>query len=74
MIFSIVNAAEWGLIISSLSNFSFLFFFSKDEAEFTAASGLGEIYLLISKEKKIIQQLDYIWLLFHFNFISYSLL
>lgn len=73
MIFSIVNAAEWGLIISSLSNFSFLFF-SKDEAEFTAASGLGEIYLLISKEKKIMQQLDYIWLLFHFSFIIYSLL
>lgn len=51
MIFSIVNAAEWGLIISSLSDFSFPFF-PKDEAEFTAASGLGEMYLLISKEKK----------------------
>lgn len=63
-----------GLNYIKLIQFFFPFFFSKDEAEFTAASGFGEIYLLISKEKKIMQQLDYIWLLFHFNFIIYSLL
>lgn len=41
-----------GLNYIELIRFFFPFFFPKDEAEFTAASGLGEMYLLISKEKK----------------------
>lgn len=63
-----------GLNYIKLIRFFFPFFFSKDEADFTAASGLGEIYLLISKEKKIMQQHNNSWLLFNINFIIYSLL